>query len=84
MLIAKGRLDPGTEALEFMQLVLAARQLRVLEISPEIAVLSASRELVGTADPADRIIAATTLAHKAQLVTSDGELAKVQGLSVVW
>jgi PIN domain nuclease of toxin-antitoxin system len=84
MLVAKGRLDPGTDALGFIQLVLAARRLQVLPITPEIAVTSADANLFSQADPADRIIAATALTHQVRLITCDGLLSKVKGLSVLW
>jgi PIN domain nuclease of toxin-antitoxin system len=84
MLVAKGRLDPGTDVLGFLRLLLAARRLQVLPITPEIAVTSADATLFIHADPADRIIAATALIHKARLITCDGHLAKVKGISVIW
>jgi len=84
MLIAKGRLDPGTDTLGFIVLLLAARRLQVLHITPEIAVTSTDASLFVHADPADRIIAATALVHKARLITCDQHLAKVKGLSVLW
>jgi len=84
MLVAKGRLDPGTDALGFIRLLLAARRLQVLPITPEIAVTSADTNLFSHADPADRIIAATALIHKVRLITCDAHLAKVKGLSVLW
>jgi PIN domain nuclease of toxin-antitoxin system len=84
LLIAKGRLKPGKDALVFIRAVLLARHIQVMEITPEIAVISAKAELFEHADPADRIIGATALFHKMTLITSDGYLAKVKGLSVVW
>lgn len=84
MLIAKGRLDPGTDALAFIRLVLAARAVRVIPINPEIASLSANHQEFLHFDPADRLIAATTLHCKGELVTCDGHLQNVKGLPVVW
>lgn len=84
MLIAKGRLDPGIDALGFINLLLAARRLQVLQITPEIAVASADAGLFVHGDPADRIIAATAFIHKARLITCDQHLAKVKGLSILW
>lgn len=84
MLVSKGRLDPGTNAQEFIQLVLAARKIDVIPITPEIAAKSALSEFFPHGDPADRIIAASTIIHKAKLVTSDRKLATVAGLQIVW
>ena len=84
MLVSKRRLDPGTNAQEFIQLVLAARKIDVIPITPEIAAKSALSEFCPHGDPADRIIAASTIIHKAKLVTSDRKLATVAGLQIVW
>ena len=81
MLIAKGRLDPGASALEFMNLVLAARAISVVPITPEIAELSTKLPETVSADPADRLIAATAIHHGAALISTDTNLKKA-GLSV--
>lgn len=74
MLVSKGRLDPGVSALAFIKLVIAARSLRVLGISPEIADLSVSFGDALGGDPADRLVAATAVSHRATLITADGAL----------
>jgi len=84
MLISKGRLDPGTNAQEFIQLILAARKIEIIPITPIIAAKSVLSEFCPHGDPADRIIAASTVIHKAKLVTSDRKLATVAGLQIVW
>lgn len=81
MLVAKGRLDPGTSALEFMNLALAARSIAMLPITPEIAELSTKLPEAVSADPADRLIAATAIHHGATLISTDTNLKKA-GLSV--
>ncbi len=82
MLVEKGRLDPGTDALTFLRLALAARSVNVLPIQPEIAALSASLPLHG--DPADRIIAATALHHGGRLVTADERLRAADEVPTIW
>ncbi|MDJ0762097.1 MAG: type II toxin-antitoxin system VapC family toxin [Myxococcota bacterium] len=82
MLIEKKRLDPGTDALEFINLIIAARSISVLPITPEIAVRSASLTLHG--DPADRLIAATAIEHVATLVTPDKALRRCAEVSTLW
>ena len=84
MLIAKGRLDPGTNAQEFIELVLSARKIEIIPITPAIAAKSAVSDFCPHGDPADRIIAASTVIHKAKLVTSDRKLGTVTGLQIVW
>ena len=83
MLIAKDRLRPGADAATFIERLLEAREIRLLTITPKIAVLSQSDDFQH-ADPADRIIAATAIAHGAQLVTADSQLRRVPGLRVLW
>lgn len=84
MLVSKGRLVPGTDSQKFIQLVLAARNIKVLPITPEIAARSAHPDFCPHGDPADRIIAASAVIAKAKLVTSDRKLATVAGLEIVW
>jgi PIN domain nuclease of toxin-antitoxin system len=84
MLVAKGRLDPGTDALSFLKLVLASRVIRPLPITPEIARISANDALFAHQDPADRIIAATALHYGGPLVTCDQALQAVKGLKIIW
>ena len=84
MLVAKGRLDPGTDALSFLKLVLASRVIRPLPITPEIAKISAIDALFTHHDPVDRIIAATALHYEKPLVTCDEALQTVKGLKIIW
>lgn len=83
MLIAKNRLRPGAEAGQFIEKLLQARAIRILPVTPKIAVLAQSDEFQH-ADPADRIIASTAIVHGAQLVTADARLKRVRGLRVLW
>ncbi len=83
MLIAKGRIDPAADGVLFIEKILEGRAIRVLPITPRIAVLSQSDDFPHR-DPADRIIAATAVAHRARLVTSDAELRRSRGLEVIW
>ncbi|WP_373508849.1 type II toxin-antitoxin system VapC family toxin [Thiocapsa sp.] len=83
MLITKGRLSPGTDAKTFCQLALDARGTRVLPITPAIAARSVAIDLP-RADPADRLIAATTLEHNAILVTIDQKLRDSSFLATTW
>lgn len=74
MLVSKRRLDPCVPALEFIKLALAARSIRVIGINPEIADLSVLFGDEIGADPADRLVAATAVFHRATLITTDGNL----------
>ena len=83
MLIARGRIDPDADAVQFIEDVVQARSLSVLPITPRIAVLAQS-ELFAHADPADRIIAATAMNIGATLVSADSRLRKLKRVEVVW
>ena len=83
MLMAHGRLTVNADAKSFLEGVLEARAIRVLPITPAIAVLAQSDEFEH-GDPADRIIAATALAHRAPLVSADARLRKLRSIKVLW
>ena len=83
MLISKGRLDPAADAVRFIEKLLEARAVRVLPITPQIAVMAQSDDF-SHGDPADRIIAASARAHGAALVSADAQLRRLRGVKVIW
>jgi len=83
MLIARKRLDPAMDARQFLDDMIAARHIRVVPITAEIAVLSQS-DMFSHGDPADRLIAATALLHRAPLVTSDERLRALKEVTTIW
>ena len=83
MLAARGRIKISVAPAQFIQDVLLALGLQVLPITPEVAARSQDEQFLH-GDPADRLIAATTLVYQAQLITADGKLAEVPGLPVIW
>ena len=83
MLMEKGRLRVSASCEEFLDALVAARRLRVLPITPAIAALAGSNR-VPPGDPADRLIAATAMAHAATLVTQDRRLSGLTGLPPLW
>ena len=83
MLIAHRRLDPVMDARQFLHDMIAARHVRVLPITAEIAVLSQS-DMFSHGDPADRLIAATARLHRAPLITSDARLRKLKEIATIW
>ncbi len=84
MLIEKGRIRPDEDTLQFLHDVVAANRLTVFQVTPEIAFLSAGKAASAHADPADRIIAATAMVHKATLITCDRKLREIPGLKTAW
>ena len=83
MLIARKRLDPVMDARQFLDDIIAARHVRVLPITAQIAVLSQS-DTFSHGDPADRLIAATAQLHRAALITSDMKLRKLKEVTTIW
>jgi PIN domain nuclease of toxin-antitoxin system len=81
MLSAKGRIALPLPVLPWLQEALSPEDMRLLPITPEIAALSGTLAMHG--DPADRLIAATALAHKCPLVTVDGNLLSIPDLQTV-
>jgi PIN domain nuclease of toxin-antitoxin system len=83
MLIARGRLDPGVDPQAFIEDMLMARRIRVLPITPAIAVRAQSPHFAH-GDPADRLIAATAQQQKCPLVTADQRLQNLPDLHTLW
>jgi PIN domain nuclease of toxin-antitoxin system len=83
LLIARKRLNPAIDARQFLDDIIAARHVRVLPITAEIAVLSQS-DIFSHGDPADRLIAATARLHRAPLITSDAKLRKLKEVTTIW
>ncbi len=84
MLIKKGRIEVSTSPANFINLFLQSRNVSVISISPEIAELSVNFGREINNDPADRIIAATSIIHNAQLITADTNLLNCDLLDTVW
>lgn len=84
MLVQKERIKIDTTASGFTNLYLQARNISVVQISPEIAELSVNFGPEITKDPADRIISATSIIHNAQLVTADQKLISSELVDTLW
>ena len=84
MLIKKGRIQVETTAANFINLFLQSRNISVQYISPEIAELSVNFGPEINNDPADRIIAATSIIHNSQIVTADQNLLESEMLDTIW
>jgi len=84
MLMQKGRLQVDTGYLEFIDLVLTSSRYVVKPITPEIAELSSTLFSSFNKDPADRIIAATSIVEKDDLVTADDFLRQNNETKTIW
>lgn len=83
MLATKRRIVIPVSPADYIRDIVLALRLQVLPITPEIAELSQSG-LFQHGDPADRLIAATAMHHRAPLVSGDEKLAAIPGLRVIW
>jgi PIN domain nuclease of toxin-antitoxin system len=84
MLMHKERLSIDIEYTEFIQLILESNKYVFRGITPEIAWLSTGLFSDNNKDPADRIIAATSIIENANLVTADNELRKSKKVATIW
>jgi len=83
MAVAKGRLAFDRDPLSWLQEATTQPRVEMIEISPQIAVLSTTLEgLHG--DPADRLIVASALDRAARLVTADRTIRRWRGIRSVW
>jgi len=84
MSVKKGRIEIDTNAATFINLFIQSRNISVVQISPEIAELSTNFGSGISTDPADRLIAATSIIHNAQLVTADKKLLGSEMVDTLW
>lgn len=84
MLIQKKRVEINTTSSVFLNAYLKSRKIKVISITPEIAEQSVMLEPEINSDPADRLIAATSIIYNAKLVTHDNNLRKSKLIQTVW
>jgi PIN domain nuclease of toxin-antitoxin system len=84
MLMHKGRLSIDIEYLEFIKLILESNEYVFMGITPEIAALSTDLLSDNNKDPADRIIAATSIIENAKLVTANKKLRQSKKVATIW
>ena len=84
MLMHKGRLSIDIEYLKFIKLILESNKYVLRGITPEIPELSTDLFSDNNKDPADRIIAATSIIENAKLVTVDKKLRQSIKVATIW
>jgi PIN domain nuclease of toxin-antitoxin system len=84
MLEAKKRLSLSIDVGLWINLALQKNKVQIIPLTPEIAVLSSRLPEGFHGDPADRLIAATSLAFKAPLVTKDSKMLTYSFLKTIW
>ena len=84
MLIKHQRIEIDDTASGFITLLLQSRNYHIQEITPEIAELSVNLGPEINNDPADRLIAATSILMNAPIITADKNLIKATLLETIW
>jgi PIN domain nuclease of toxin-antitoxin system len=84
MLVAKQRLGLAMDVEDWINLAFERAPMRLLPMSPKIAVLSTRLPGDFHGDPADRIIAATCLAHHAPMITKDQQIHEWGQIQTIW
>jgi PIN domain nuclease of toxin-antitoxin system len=74
LLVSKGRLQLGSDVMQWIRTALGKPGVRLVPLEPEIAVASTRLPFEMHADPADRLLVATARHLGATLVTADGAL----------
>jgi PIN domain nuclease of toxin-antitoxin system len=83
MLAERKRLTFDRDVLSWIQQSLAVPRMTLLPLTPQIAV-GAARLLWDHRDPADRLIVATAVIHRAPIVTRDSRIRRFQGVQTIW
>lgn len=84
MLINKGKLVLETGFTAFIELLLKSNRYILSRITPEIVSAAICLPPEIGDDPADRLICATAIANKANLLTSDLNLHNVEHVKTIW
>lgn len=84
MLAHKERIRIDVPVSRFINLFLQSRSAQVLPITPDIAELATRFRTDIGGDPADTLIAATTVVHNARLVTADRRLLQNEVIDTIW
>jgi len=84
MLMKKGRIFVEMGYQEFIKLVIESNNYIFRGITPEVAELSTHLLSDFNRDPADSIIAATSIIENPKLITADKNLRKSKSISTIW
>jgi len=84
MLIKRKRLIVDDTASGFINLIIQSQNYQVQQITPEIAELSVNFGAEINNDPADRLIAATSILNNTPIITADQNLRDATILETIW
>ena len=83
-LVAKGRISLDRDTLEWLEAALAMRKVELIPLTPPIAVKATQLGDDFPGDPADRVIAATSILESAPLVTKDSRIRDSPAVNTIW
>ena|SRR5579859_5336008 len=84
MLVAKRRLELDRDVETWIAQALAFPRVAVLDLTPQIAVGATKFDEWRDGDPADRIIVATAVTHRARLITKDRRIRSFAPADAIW
>lgn len=84
MLISKGRIALTLDVNAWIDLALQRPKIRLVQIDPEIVVLSTRLPGNFHADPVDRMLAATCLSRGIPIISKDQKITEWNHISVIW
>ena len=84
MLVKRKCIEVDETPANLIRLILSSRNYTMVNISPEIAELSVNLNEEINSDPADQLIAATSILKQAPVVTADKNLIKASILETLW
>lgn len=84
MLVARGRIGFSMDVDIWIEKGLSLPQVKFLDLTPKIAVLSTRLAENPPANPADRILIATAQVHACPLVTKDLEIQHYPHVESIW
>lgn len=84
MLVQRKRVEVDATPANLIRLILGSRNYTIVGISPEIAEVSVNFDDEINSDPADRLIAATSILKDAPIVTADKNLRNAAVVETIW
>jgi PIN domain nuclease of toxin-antitoxin system len=84
MMVAKGRINVKIDTKRWLNNAIGNSGLRVIELTPEIAMESCNLPGDFHKDPADQIIVATARTHNLTLLTKDRKIIEYPHVKAIW
>ncbi len=84
MLVAKSRIGLSMDVQAWIDIALQRPNVRLLSLTPEIAVLATRLPGDFHGDPADQLIVATSLTFQAPLISKDRKIQQWGHLQTIW